>query len=77
MSRTKEMVEACIVNHDTSEYASRLPHANSRNDSDKPRIAFYAQMGRAGTEDEWQARVELLEPECVLRGGAGMSEPIG
>jgi ectoine hydroxylase-related dioxygenase (phytanoyl-CoA dioxygenase family) len=48
-----EVVEVPAGQGDLIVWESRMPHANSRNASDRPRLAFYVSMS-PGTPDERQ-----------------------
>jgi len=61
-------------------FDSRLPHANSRNRSDRPRLAFYIQMFPEGDEAERNVRVDcwrsgMCHPAWRWRRGADEPEP--
>jgi hypothetical protein len=77
----REIVEVPAGAGDLIVWDSRLPHANSRNTSERPRIAFYVQMFPARAEaDDAALRVDLwrtgrCHPVWRWRQGCDRIEP--
>jgi Phytanoyl-CoA dioxygenase (PhyH) len=76
----REILEVPAAQGDLIVWNSRLPHANSRNDSSRPRIAFYVQMFPADGEEERRTRLACYRdgtchPVWRERPGADRREP--
>jgi hypothetical protein len=76
----REIVEVPAAQGDLIVWDSRLPHSNSRNDSNQTRVAFYIQMSPATDEEERRTRLECYnEGRCPPywrgRPGADRVEP--
>jgi Phytanoyl-CoA dioxygenase (PhyH) len=76
----REIVEVPAAQGDLILWDSRLPHSNSRNDSIRPRVAFYIQMYPATDEEERRIRLECYNegrcpPYWRSRPGADRTEP--
>lgn len=75
-----EIVEVSASQGDLIVWDSRLPHANSKNTSDRPRVAFYIQMFPPIGEQERRIRIECYQtgtchPTWRYRPGAARTEP--
>ncbi len=75
-----EIVEVPAAKGDLIVWDSRLAHANSTNDSDRPRIAFYVNMNPPEDEEMRGLRIECYQQGLCLpwwrwHGGADRAEP--